>query len=413
MTVPACRFCRAPLTQTFLDLGKQPLANSYLTKAQLDAGSEGFYPLHTRVCGTCFLVQADDPVAADAIFDEGYAYFSAYSESWVAHAKRYAEAMAERFGLGPESLVIEVASNDGYLLQHFKAMGVPVLGIEPTANTAEVAIKERGVPTEVTFFNAATGKDLQARGIAADLMAGNNVLAHVPDIGDFVAGFQYVLKPEGVLTFEFPHLLNLIEKVQFDTIYHEHYSYLSLLAVEKVLRANGLRPFDVELLSTHGGSLRLFCAHEASSHQETQGLRDLRAREHDANLDKPAGYEGFATRVEEVRRGFLDFLAKAKAEGKSVAAYGAAAKGNTFLNYAGVTPADIMAVFDANPHKQDRFLPGTHIPTHAPAEIAQFKPDYVIILPWNLKGEIMGQLAFIKEWGGQFITAAPDTRVVG
>jgi SAM-dependent methyltransferase len=413
MTAPTCRFCRAPLTQTFLDLGDQPLANSYLTKAQLESGKEGSYPLHTRVCGTCFLVQADDPVAADAIFDEGYAYFSAYSESWVAHAKLYAEAMAARFGLGPQSLVIEVASNDGYLLQHFKAMGVPVLGIEPTANTAEVAIKERGVPTEVTFFNAATGKDLQARGVSADLMAGNNVLAHVPDIGDFVAGFQHVLKPEGVLTFEFPHLLNLIEKVQFDTIYHEHYSYLSLLAVEKVLHANGLRPFDVELLATHGGSLRLFCAHEASAHQETQALNDLRAREHAARLDQPAGYEGFAARVEEVRRGFLEFLAKAKSEGKTVAAYGAAAKGNTFLNYAGVTPADIVAVFDANPHKQDRFLPGTHIPIHAPAAIADFKPDYVVILPWNLKDEIMGQLAYIRDWGGQFVTAAPDTKVVG
>jgi len=413
MTAPACRFCRAPLTQTFVDLGLQPLANSYLTQAQLASGKEGFYPLHTRVCGTCFLVQADDPVAADAIFDDGYAYFSAYSESWVAHAKRYAEAMAARFGLDGESLVIEVASNDGYLLQHFKAMGVPVLGIEPTANTAQVAIDERGIPTEVSFFNDATGRDLAARGIRADLMAGNNVLAHVPDIGDFVAGFQHVLKPQGVLTFEFPHLLNLIEKVQFDTIYHEHYSYLSLLAVERVLRANGLRPFDVELLPTHGGSLRLFCAHEASSHQETQALRDLRTREHSAGLDTLKGYEGFTARVEAVREGFLAFLAKAKAEGKTVGAYGAAAKGNTFLNYAGVTAADIVACFDANPHKQDRFLPGSHVPVHAPARIADFKPDYLIILPWNLKDEIMGQLAYIKDWGGQFVTAAPDTKVVG
>ncbi|WP_374658820.1 methyltransferase domain-containing protein [Phenylobacterium sp.] len=413
MTVPACRFCRAPLTQTFLDLGRQPLANSYLTQAQLEAGTEGFYPLHTRVCGTCFLVQADDPVAADAIFDDGYAYFSAYSESWVAHAKRYAEAMSARFALGPQSLVVEVASNDGYLLQHFKAMGVPVLGVEPTANTAEVAIKERGIPTEVAFFNDATGRALKARGVAADLMAGNNVLAHVPDIGDFVAGFQHVLKPEGVLTFEFPHLLNLIEKVQFDTIYHEHYSYLSLLAVEKVLRANGLRPFDVERLSTHGGSLRLFCAHDASSHAETQALRDLRADEAAADLDKPAGYEGFAARVEAVRASFLAFLAKAKAEGKTVAAYGAAAKGNTFLNYAGVTAADIVAAFDANPHKQGRFLPGAHVPIHAPARIAEIRPDYVVILPWNLKDEIMGQLAYIKDWGGQFVIASPDTRIVG
>ncbi|HEY9235447.1 MAG TPA: class I SAM-dependent methyltransferase [Phenylobacterium sp.] len=413
MTVPACRFCRAPLTQTFLDLGLQPLANSYLTKAQLDAGKEGFYPLHTRVCGKCFLVQADDPVAADEIFDGGYAYFSAYSASWVAHAKRYADAMAARFGLGADSLVVEIASNDGYLLQHFKAMGVPVLGIEPTANTAEVAIRERGVPTEVAFFNDATGREMRSRGLAADLMAANNVLAHVPDIGDFVAGFQHVLKPEGVLTFEFPHLLNLIEKVQFDTIYHEHYSYLSLLAVEKVLRANGLRPFDVELLPTHGGSLRLFCAHQAASHVETVALGELRAREHAAGLDTPAGYEGFAARVEEVRRGFLDFLATARSEKKVVAAYGAAAKGNTFLNYAGVTPADIVAVFDANPHKQDRYLPGTHIPIHAPERIADFKPDYVVILPWNLKDEIMTQLAHIKSWGGQFVTAAPDTKIIG
>ncbi|CAN5527601.1 class I SAM-dependent methyltransferase [soil metagenome] len=412
MTVPTCRFCRAPLTQDFVDLGLQPLANSYLTQAQLDAGAEKSYPLHTRVCGNCFLVQADDPVAADAIFDDGYAYFSAYSESWVAHAKRYAEAMAKRYGLGPQSLVIEVASNDGYLLQHFKAMGVPVLGIEPTANTAEVAIKERGIPTEVSFFNDATGRDLKARGIAADLMAGNNVLAHVPDIGDFVAGFQHVLTPQGVLTFEFPHLLNLIELVQFDTIYHEHYSYLSLLAVERVLRANGLRPFDVDLLPTHGGSLRLFCAHEASSHRESQALKDLRAREQAADLDKLSGYDGFTARVEAVRADFLAFLAKAKAEGKTVAAYGAAAKGNTFLNYAGVGTGDIVAVFDANPHKQDHYMPGSHIPIHAPARVDEIKPDYLLILPWNLKDEIMGQLAHISDWGGRFVTASPETKVI-
>ncbi len=410
MTVPACRFCRAPLTQDFVDLGLQPLANSYLTPAQLAAGKEASYPLRTRVCGTCFLVQADDPVAADAIFDDGYAYFSSYSESWVAHAKRYAEAMAARFGLGPQSLVIEVASNDGYLLQHFKAMGVPVLGIEPTGNTAEVAIA-KGVPTEVSFFNDATGRDLAARGVAADLMAGNNVLAHVPDIGDFVAGFPHVLKPQGVLTFEFPHLLNLIEKVQFDTIYHEHFSYLSLLAVEKVLRANGMRPFDVELLPTHGGSLRLFCCHEAAAHQETQGLRDLRAREHNAGLDRLETYGGFTARVEKVRKDFLAFLAKAKAEGKTVAAYGAAAKGNTFLNYAGVGTGDIVAAFDANPHKQNHYLPGSHVPIYAPAKVDEIRPDYLLILPWNLKDEIMGQLAHIRDWGGRFVTVAPEPKV--
>jgi hypothetical protein len=410
MTVPACRFCRAPLTQDFVDLGLQPLANSYLTQAQLDAGNEGFYPLRTRVCGTCFLVQADDPVAADAIFDDGYAYFSSYSESWVAHARRYAEAMAARFGLGPQSLVIEVASNDGYLLQHFKAMGVPVLGIEPTGNTAEVAIA-KGIPTEVSFFNDATGRDLAARGIAADLMAGNNVLAHVPDIGDFVAGFPHVLKAQGVLTFEFPHLLNLIEKVQFDTIYHEHFSYLSLLAVEKVLRTNGMRPFDVELLPTHGGSLRLFCCHETAGHFETEALKTLRAREHAAGLDNLATYDGFTARVEKVRADFLAFLAKAKADGKTVAAYGAAAKGNTFLNYAGVGTDDIVAAFDANPHKQDHYLPGSHVPIYAPAKVDQIRPDYLLILPWNLKDEIMGQLAHIRDWGGRFVTVAPEPKV--
>lgn len=411
MTAPLCRFCRAPLTQDFLDLGDQPLANSYLTKAQLEAGGEGFYPLHARVCGECFLVQVDDPVAADAIFDEGYAYFSSYSESWVAHAKRYADAMAARFGLGPQSLVVEVASNDGYLLQHFKAMGVPVLGIEPTANTAQAAVA-RGVPTEVSFFNAATGQALAARGVAADLMAANNVLAHVPDIADFVAGFPVVLKPEGVLTFEFPHLLNLIELVQFDTIYHEHFSYLSLLAVERVLTANGLRPFDVELLPTHGGSLRLFCAHQASGHPETQALRDLRAREAAAGLDKLATYDGFAPRVAAVRQGFLEFLSRAKAEGKTVAAYGAAAKGNTFLNYAGVTTRQIVSAFDANPHKQDRFLPGTHLPILAPEKVAEVQPDYLLILPWNLKNEIMGQMGFIRRWGGKFVTASPEVRIL-
>jgi SAM-dependent methyltransferase len=410
MTVPACRFCRASLTQDFVDLGLQPLANSYLTQAQLDAGNEVSYPLRTRVCGTCFLVQADDPVAADAIFDDGYAYFSSYSESWVAHAKRYAEAMAARFGLGPQSLVIEVASNDGYLLQHFKAMGIPVLGIEPTGNTAEVAIA-KGIPTEVSFFNDATGRDLAACGIAADLMAGNNVLAHVPDIGDFVAGFPHVLKPQGVLTFEFPHLLNLIEKVQFDTIYHEHFSYLSLLAVEKVLRSNGMRPFDVELLPTHGGSLRLFCCHEAAAHTQTQALRDLREREQGAGLDRLETYGGFTARVEQVRKDFLAFLAKARAEGKTVAAYGAAAKGNTFLNYAGVGTDDIVAAFDANPHKQDHYLPGSHVPIYAPAKVDEIKPDYLLILPWNLKDEIMGQLAHIRDWGGRFVTVAPEPKV--
>jgi SAM-dependent methyltransferase len=408
---PACRFCRSPLTHTLVDLGLQPLANSNLTAAELAAGTERTYPLHARVCASCFLVQVDDPVAADEIFDSGYAYFSSYSASWVEHARRYSEAMIARFGLGPDSLVVEVASNDGYLLQHFKAAGVPVLGIEPTANTAQAAI-DKGVPTEVMFFNGETGRELAARGVRADLMAANNVLAHVPDIGGFVAGFREVLKPEGVLTFEFPHFLNMLELVQFDTIYHEHFSYLSLLAVAQVLRANGLRAFDVELLPTHGGSLRLFCAHEASSHPETDALKTLRAREAAAGLHKLETYEGYAARVDAVRDSFLAFLRQAKADGKSVAAYGAAAKGNTFLNYAGVGADDLIAAFDANPHKQGRYLPGSHVPILAPERVAEVKPDYLLILPWNLKDEIMAQLAYIRAWGGRFVIASPRTEVL-
>ncbi len=407
-----CRFCRNPLSRTFLDLGRQPLANSYLTPEQLAAGTEPTYPLHTRVCDACFLVQADHDVPAETIFDDAYAYFSSYSSGWVEHARRYAEAMTRRFALGPDSLVVEVASNDGYLLQHFLAGGVPVLGIEPTANTAEAA-RARGVRTDVVFFNGETGQALAARGDRADLMAANNVLAHVPDLNTFMAGFQHVLKPEGVLTFEFPHLLNLIELVQFDTIYHEHYSYLSALAVEQVLAAHGLRAFDVERLPTHGGSLRLFCAHKGSAHAETEALRALRAAEAAAGLGRAETYDGFTARVEAVRESFQDFLRAARDDGKVIAAYGAAAKGNTFLNYCGATSDDIVCAYDANPAKQGRYLPGSHIPVFAPDAVRQTQPDYVLILPWNLKDEIMRQLAHISDWGGRFVVASPTTRVVG
>jgi len=408
---PLCRFCKTPLAHTLVDLGDQPLANSYLSPEQLAAGTERAYPLHARVCHACFLVQVDDVVPADAIFDADYAYFSSYSASWVEHARRYAVAMIDRFRLGPESLVVEVASNDGYLLQHFVARDVPVLGVEPTANTAEAA-RARGVPTEVTFFNAATGRDLAARGLRADLMAANNVLAHVPDINDFVAGFHHALKDEGVLTFEFPHLLNLIEKVQFDTIYHEHFSYLSLLAVEQVLRANGLRPFDVEPLPTHGGSLRLFVCQAPSGRAETDALRALRDAEAKAGLGRIETYDGFTPRVAAVRASFRSFLAAAKAENKRIAAYGAAAKGNTFLNYCGATAQDLVAAFDANPAKQGRFLPGSHVSIASPAKVGELQPDYVLILPWNLKDEIMAQLAFVRDWGGRFVIASPETRVL-
>ena len=412
MTAPLCRFCRTPLVHTFLDLGRQPLANSYLTAEQLAAGTEPTYPLHVRVCHNCFLVQADDSVPADAIFDADYAYFSSYSTTWVEHARRYAVAMAERFDLGPESLVVEEASNDGYLLQHFVEMDIPVLGVEPTANTAQAAIA-RGVRTEVMFFGERAGQALAAQGYAADLMAANYVLAHEPDIGDFVAGFREMLKDEGAVTFEFPHLLNLIEKVQFDTIYHEHFSYLSLLAVEQVLRANGLRPFDVERLSTHGGSLRLFCCHMGSGLEEHEALVALREAEHAAGFDRIETYAGFAPRVEAVRDSFRAFLAVENAAGRRLAAYGAAAKGNTFLNYCAATPADIVAVFDASPAKQGRFLPGSHLPILAPDAVRELRPDDLLILPWNLKDEIMGQMAFIRDWGGRFVTASPETKVIG
>ncbi len=410
-STPHCRFCRAPLTHTVVDLGLQPISNDYLTEEQFRSGTERVYPLHARVCDVCFLVQADDSVPADEIFDADYAYFSSFSTSWLEHCRQYAEAAIRRFQLGPDSLVVEVASNDGYLLQYFKQGGVPVLGVEPTANTAAVAI-EKGVPTEVAFFNEETGRRLAAQGVKADLMHGANVLAHVPDIGGFVAGFQHVLKPEGTLSFEFPHLLQMMEKVQFDTIYHEHFSYLSLLAVERVLAANGLRAYDVEELWTHGGSLRLFCCHKDAPFAETEALKRVRAAEIAAGLDRIATYEAFTAKVEAVRAEFLDYLRAAKAAGRKVAAYGAAAKGNTFLNYAHVGTGDIVACFDRNPAKQDKRLPGSHIPVLSPDKVAEVRPDDVLILPWNIKGEIMEQMAFIRDWGGRFVTAAPHVEIV-
>lgn len=408
-SVPNCRFCATPLTHTFVDLGPTPLANSYVTQADVDAGKDRKFSLHARVCPSCFLVQVDDSVPPDAIFSD-YAYFSSYSDSWVEHAKRYAQAMTERFGLNKNSLVVEVASNDGYLLKHFVAEGIPVLGVEPAANVAKAAIAI-GVPTDVAFFGEACAQDLVRRSHSADLTAANNVLAHVPDILDFAKGFASILKPQGVSTFEFPHVLNLIREIQFDTIYHEHFSYLSLVAVEKVFAKAGLRVFDVEKLPTHGGSLRLFACRADAQHEETQRLRDLRAEEKAAHLDSLAGYEGFAPKVAEVKRGFLAFLAKAKAEGKKVAAYGAAAKGNTFLNHCGVSNADIVCVYDRSREKQNHLLPGSHIPILAPERIGETRPDYLVILPWNLATEISGQMAKIRGWGGQFVTAIPQIRI--
>ena len=407
----ACRFCGTSPLADFIDLGEMPLANSYVTAQQIAAGDDRRFPLHVRVCPSCFLVQADAPVSPDEIFSGDYAYFSSYSDSWVAHARDYAKVTIERFSLGPDSLVVEVASNDGYLLQHFVAEGVPVLGIEPAANTAESA-RAKNVPTEVAFFGTETAHRLASKGVAADLMAANNVLAHVPDILDFVRGFPVLLKPEGTITFEFPHLLNLILELQFDTIYHEHYSYLSLLAVERVLADAGLRAYDVDVVPTHGGSLRLFVCHRAASFAETRALARVRAEERGWRLDSLDGYAGFTQKVEAVRDSFRAFLAQARAEGKKVAAYGAAAKGNTFLNYCGVTDADIVCVFDRSKAKQGRFLPGSHVRILDPEAAAAVRPDYLVILPWNLKAEISAQMAGITRWDGRFVTALPKTQVL-
>lgn len=403
-----CRFCHKPLTRSFVDLGLQPLANSYVPVAK--AGQpEPRYPLHARVCDSCLLVQVDHDVPAEAIFSD-YAYFSSYATSWVEHARRYAVAMTERFGLGPQSLVVEVASNDGYLLQHFKGAGIGVLGVEPAANVAAVA-QEKGIPSEVAFFNRETAERLRAAGKAADLMAANNVMAHVPELNQFVAGFAVLLKPQGVLTVEFPHLLNLIEQVQFDTIYHEHYSYLSLLAAEKIFAAHGMRVFDVEELPTHGGSLRLYVCHRGADHTDTVGLARVRKKEAAAGLDTLAAYDNFAPRVAAVRDELRGFLTAAKADGKKVCAYGAAAKGNTLLNYCGVTARDIAAAYDKNPHKQQHLLPGSQIPVRGPEAIAEDRPDYLLILPWNLKNEIAAEQAQIRGWNGHFVIAIPQLQI--
>jgi SAM-dependent methyltransferase len=403
-----CRFCHKPLMRSFVDLGLQPLANSYVSPDK--AGQpEPRYPLHARVCDSCLLVQVDHDVPAEVIFSD-YAYFSSYATSWVEHARRYSAAMAERFGLGPQSLVVEVASNDGYLLQHFKAAGIGVLGVEPAANVAAVA-EQKGIPSEVAFFNAETARRLRDAGKAADLMAANNVMAHVPELNQFVAGFATLLKPQGVLTVEFPHLLNLIEQVQFDTIYHEHYSYLSLLAAEKIFAAHDLRVFDVEELPTHGGSLRLYVCHRGADHTDTVGLARVRKKEATAGLDTLAAYDNFAPRVAAVRDELRGFLAATKTDGKTVCAYGAAAKGNTLLNYCGVTAQDIAAAYDKNPHKQQHLLPGSQIPIRGPEAIAEDRPDYLLILPWNLKTEIAAEQSQIRGWNGHFVIAIPQLQI--
>ena len=409
MTTPHCRFCDKPLTHTFVDLGKTPLANSYLDAESLKKPEPSF-PLHARVCSVCFLVQVESVVPAEFIF-EHYAYFSSYSTSWVAHAKAFTEMAVQRFGLGIQSKVVEIASNDGYLLRHFVDKGVPCLGVEPAKNVAEVAV-EAGVPTEVRFFGRETAKLLLDRDGPADLMVANNVLAHVPDLNDFVGGFKILLAPKGVICVEFPHLLKLIEQVQFDTIYHEHYCYYSLVALDRIFKAHGLCLFDVEELPTHGGSLRIFVSHADAAPAETECLKAVKAREKQAKLDSLEGYTGFSEQVNVVCKSLKAFLKDAKQQSKKVVAYGAAAKGNTLLNVCGIGPDLIDYVVDRNPHKQNTWLPGSHIPVKAPEQIAETRPDYLLILPWNLADEIRGQMQEITGWGGQFVAAIPTTRVL-
>jgi SAM-dependent methyltransferase len=406
-TIADCRFCGAPLSHVFVDLGAQPLANSYLEPEHLRR-PEPFYPLCVYVCGECLLVQLPEEERPEAIFSD-YAYFSSYSESWLRHARVYAETMIERFGFGPEHQVVEIASNDGYLLRWFKDRGIPVLGVEPARNVAEAA-EAMGIPTLVRFFGEATARDLVAQGTRADLLVGNNVLAHVPDLNDFVEGLKTLLAPRGVLTMEFPHLLRLLEEDQFDTIYHEHYSYFSFLAVRKVFAAHGLDLFDVEELPTHGGSLRIYARH-AGQGPAGGRVAELLAREEAAGLGGIDAYRSFAPRVERLKRGFLRFLIQAREEGKSIAGYGAPAKGNTLLNYCGVRTDFLDYTVDRSPHKQGRYLPGTRIPILSPDRIRETRPDYVLILPWNLKEEVMEQMTDIRAWGGRFVVAVPEVKV--
>ncbi|HEY2658086.1 MAG TPA: class I SAM-dependent methyltransferase [Caulobacteraceae bacterium] len=402
-----CRSCAAPLERVFVDLGMSPISNAMRHPDQ-SGEAERFYPLRTFVCGVCKLVQIQDVESREAHFHGDYTYFSSYSASWLRHAEAYVAMMAERFEVGASAQVVEVASNDGYLLQYFKQRGVPVLGVDPAANCAEVAERERGVPTRVGFFGAELAAALVAEGKSADIMAANNVLAHVPDINDFVEGFRVLLKPKGAATFEFPHLLRLIEANYFDTIYHEHYSYLSLLSVERLLSRHGLAVFDVEELATHGGSLRVFVSHVGAHGEASDRVESFRAREEAAGLDHLTAYADFADRVRATKRDFLRLLIGLKDQGARIVAYGAPAKGNTLLNYCGVRGDFLDYAVDANPHKQGLVLPGTGVAVFAPERIFETKPDYVLILPWNLKDEIIGQMAGIREWGGRFILPLPE-----
>lgn len=405
-----CRHCNTPLRHTFLDLGFAPPSNSYLSDADLKK-PEVTLPLKLCVCENCWLVQTEDYAKADSLFTADYAYFSSTSSGWLAHSAAYCRAMTSRFNLNATSLVVEVASNDGYLLKNFVAAGIPCLGIEPTAGTAAAA-REVGVPTLERFFGVQTAEQLVADGKQADLLLGNNVYAHVPDINDFTRGLSTLLKPEGVVTLEFPHLLEMIRYAQFDTAYHEHYSYLSLLSVQRIFEAAGLRIWDVEQLATHGGSLRVYGCRTASKYQRTAAVDALLVMEHQAQLNSLSPYSGFQARADQVKNDAVEFLIEQKRAGKTVVGYGAAAKGNTLLNYGGVKPDLLPTIVDAARSKQGKFMPGSHIPIVSPDRLAKLKPDFVLILPWNIASEVTTQCAFIREWGGKFVVAVPELTIL-
>lgn len=410
MTALKCRFCANPLTVSFADLGMSPLSNAYIKPGQ-ETRMEPFYPLHAYVCERCFLVQLGEFESPEAIFSD-YAYFSSFSDSWLEHCERYTEAMIQRFGLKPQSRVIELASNDGYLLQYFNRRGIQVLGIEPAANVARVA-QEKGVNTLVRFFGMQTAEELAAQGIQADLLTANNVLAHVPDLRDFVAGIGKVLKPAGVFTIEFPHLLQLVRENQFDTIYHEHFSYFSFQTIERVFAAFDLTLFDVEQISTHGGSLRVYGRHEANADLPiSQRVAGLRLLESEFGLDRLETYQAFNDQIKKTKRQFLKFLIEAREQGKTIVGYGAPAKGNTLLNYCGVGPDLLDYTVDRNPYKQGCRLPGTRIPVCHPDKLKETRPDYVLLLPWNLRQEVMEQHGYIREWGGRFVVPIPEVRIL-
>ncbi len=405
----SCRFCGTGLQRSFADLGMSPVANSYVKPDALHR-MEPFYPLHAYVCEACFLVQLEEFQSPSEIFGD-YAYFSSYSESWLRHAREYSLETLQRFGIDAHWQVVEIASNDGYLLKNFKEAGVPVLGIEPAENVAKVA-QQAGIPSVVKFFGTQTASGLVEQGVHADLLIGNNVLAHVPDLNDFVGGLKILLSQRGLVTMEFPHLLRLMQENQFDTIYHEHFSYFSFITVEQVFAKHGLTIFDVRELPTHGGSLRIYACHDSgSAHAVTENVARLRAEEERQGFLRPETYSSFSEQVKETKRKLLEFLIDARRNGKSVVGYGAPAKGNTLLNYCGIRTDFIDYTVDLSPHKQGLYLPGTRIPIHAPDRIQQTRPDYVLILPWNLKDEIMKQMRHIREWGGQFVVPIPEVKV--